>query len=44
MEMASAAGITLVPDDAKDPLLATSYGVGEMINHALQKGLPQFYH
>ncbi len=44
MEMASAAGITLVPDDAKDPLLATSYGVGEMINHALKKGLPQFYH
>ena len=33
MEMASAAGITLVPDDTKDPLLATSYGVGEMINH-----------
>ena len=42
MEMASAAGITLVPDDAKDPLLATSYGVGEMINHALQKGCRNF--
>ena len=37
MEMASAAGITLVPDDAKDPLLATSYGVGEMINHASRR-------
>ena len=42
MEMDSAAGITLVPDDAKDPLLATSYGVGEMINHALQKGCRNF--
>ena len=42
MEMASAAGITLVPDDAKDPLLATSYGVGEMINHALQKDCRNF--
>ena len=42
MEMASAAGITLVPDDTKDPLLATSYGVGEMINHALQKGCRNF--
>ena len=42
MEMASAAGITLVSDDAKDPLLATSYGVGEMINHALQKGCRNF--
>ena len=42
MEMASAAGITLVPDNAKDPLLATSYGVGEMINHALQKGCRNF--
>ena len=42
MEMASAAGITLVPDDAKDPLLATSYGVGEMINHAFQKGCRNF--
>ena len=38
MEMASAAGITLVPDSEKNPLLATSYGVGEMINDAIQRG------
>ena len=37
MEMASAAGITLVPDSEKNPLLATSYGVGEMINDAIQR-------
>ena len=42
MEMASAAGITLVPDEARNPLLATSYGVGEMINNALQKGCRNF--
>lgn len=42
MEMASAAGITLVPDTARNPLLATSYGVGEMINNALQKGCRNF--
>lgn len=42
MEMASAAGITLVPADEKNPLLATSYGVGEMMNHALQKGCRNF--
>lgn len=42
MEMASAAGITLVPDSEKNPLLATSYGVGEMINDALQRGCRNF--
>ena len=42
MEMASAAGITLVSDEARNPLLATSYGVGEMINNALQKGCRNF--
>lgn len=42
MEMASAAGITLVPDEEKNPLLATSYGVGEMINDAMEKGCRNF--
>jgi glycerate kinase len=42
MEMASAAGITLVPDSEKNPLLATSYGVGEMINDAIQRGCHNF--
>ena len=42
MEMASAAGITLVPDSEKNPLLATSYGVGEMINAAIQRGCRNF--
>ena len=42
MEMASAAGITLVPDSEKNPLLATSYGVGEMINDAIHRGCRNF--
>lgn len=42
MEMASAAGITLVPDTEKNPLLATTYGVGEMIRHAMEQGCRDF--
>ena len=42
MEMASAAGITLVPDSEKNPLLATSYGGGEMIIDAIQRGCRNF--
>ena len=40
IEMASAAGITLI--DKKDPLRATTYGVGEMINDAIAKGYRSF--
>ena len=42
MEMASAAGITLVPAAEKNPLLATSFGVGEVMNDALQRGCRNF--
>lgn len=42
MEMASAAGITLVPDGEKNPLLATTCGVGEMMNDAIRKGCRNF--
>lgn len=42
MEMASAAGITLVPDREKNPLLATTYGVGEMIADAMNRGCREF--
>lgn len=42
IEMASAAGITLVPTDRQDPLAATTYGVGEMINDAITKGCRNF--
>lgn len=42
MEMASAAGITLVPSNQKNPLRATTYGVGEMILHAIENGCRDF--
>lgn len=42
MEMASAAGITLVPASERDPLKATTRGVGEMILHALHLGCRNF--
>lgn len=42
IEMASAAGITLVPDSEKDPLRASTYGVGEMIADAISLGCRDF--
>lgn len=42
IEMASAAGITLIAEDQKDPFTATTYGVGEMIQDALEKGCRNF--
>ncbi|MCC6716084.1 MAG: glycerate kinase [Gammaproteobacteria bacterium] len=38
MEMAAASGLPLVPRDRRNPLLATSYGTGEMLLHALRGG------
>ncbi|MCC8049535.1 MAG: glycerate kinase [Clostridiales bacterium] len=40
MEMASAAGITLEP--LRDPMKATTRGVGEMILHAMENGCRDF--
>ncbi|MCD7762211.1 MAG: glycerate kinase [Lachnospiraceae bacterium] len=40
MEMASAAGITLEP--TRDPMKATTRGVGEMILHAMENGCRDF--
>lgn len=42
MEMASAAGITLISETEKNPLLATTYGVGEMMNDAIDRGCRNF--
>jgi len=38
VEMAQAAGLCLVPDEKRDPLIATTFGVGELITHALDRG------
>lgn len=42
MEMAQAAGITLVKDNQKNPCVATTYGVGEMIKDAITRGCRKF--
>lgn len=42
IEMASSSGITLIREDEKDPLKASTYGFGEMIAHALDKGVREF--
>jgi glycerate kinase len=39
IEMAAAAGLRLVPKDQRDPGLTTTYGVGELILAALDKGV-----
>lgn len=41
-EMASAAGITLLKRDELDPLHTTTYGVGEIIKDALERGCRDF--
>ncbi len=42
MEMAAAAGITLLSDAERNPLETTTYGVGEMIKDAIEKGCRRF--
>lgn len=38
IEMAAASGLTLLTDDERDPLLTTTFGTGEMIRDALDRG------
>lgn len=38
IELAKAAGLMLVDEDARDPMRATTYGVGEMIRSAMRSG------
>lgn len=42
MEMAAAAGITLVPKEKRNPLYTTTFGVGEMIRDAIKRGCRNF--
>ena len=42
VEMSGAAGITLVPETERDPMHTTTYGVGEVIRHAISKGCRTF--
>ena len=42
IEMAMAAGITHLNDNERNPYTTTTYGVGEMIAHAIKKGCRSF--
>lgn len=42
IEMAQASGLTLLREEELDPVRATTYGTGELIRHALDRGCRQF--
>lgn len=42
IEMATAAGLALVPRDRRDPRVTTTYGVGELMQHAYDEGARHF--
>lgn len=42
IEMAAASGLSLVPQDKRNPLYTTSYGTGELIRSALDTGAKKF--
>ncbi|AJY76919.1 glycerate kinase [Paenibacillus beijingensis] len=42
IEVAAAVGLQLVPETDRNPLQFTSYGVGELMLHALDKGYREF--
>jgi len=42
IEMAKAAGLALVPSGKRDPRITTTYGVGELLQHAFDAGARHF--
>ena len=42
IEMSAAAGITLVPDEKRNPMHTTTFGVGELIKNAIDNGCRHF--
>lgn len=42
IEMADAAGLTLVPENKRNPLFTTTYGLGELILNAIHNGCRKF--
>ena len=42
IEMSAAAGITLVPEESRNPMNTTTYGVGELILDAIERGCRLF--
>lgn len=43
IELAQAAGLTMVPPSRRDPRYTTTYGVGELIRDALEQGCTKIY-
>lgn len=43
VEMAESSGLCLVPSDKKDPFISTSYGTGQLIQAALDRGVDKIY-
>lgn len=42
IEVAKAIGLTMVEPENRNPLVATSYGLGELVAHALRRGCKEF--
>ncbi|TQR21311.1 glycerate kinase [Psychrobacillus vulpis] len=42
IEMAKASGLTLLKENEKNPLIASTFGTGELIRHALDSGYRKF--
>ena len=42
IEMAAASGLTLIPASERDPMHTTSFGTGELIRSAIEKGCRRF--
>ena len=42
IEMARSSGLALVPVEKRDPLTTTTYGLGELIGHAMDAGFRKF--
>lgn len=42
IEVAAACGLPLVPDEQRNPFVTTTYGVGELICDAIEKGCREF--
>lgn len=42
IEIAAACGLPLIPDEQRNPLITTTYGVGELILDAFKKGCQDF--
>ncbi len=42
IEVAAACGLPLVPNNERNPLITTTYGVGELISDAIEKGCREF--